>query len=219
MSENSQKFPTSKLQERYGTARSRIYSRLDALHIKPARQGKGNKTYITSDQLQLMDELHAHLKAGGKIDEFVQQCQASGRIVIPEKPKEKPSTETAIVHQAEVQMTASQHQAEAHETTSSSETNIQDQIENLEVQKRKRVRLKDIQEVNEHAQRRAFDKAATEEMLTMYYSATEEFTIPGLKEQLEQHRAECKQAKKKGMAAYEVKDFLSEAFQMAGINF
>lgn len=223
MSENFEKFPTSKLQERYGTARSAIYSRLNALRIKPARQDKGNKTYITNDQLQLMDDLNAHMKDGGKIEEFVQQCITDGRIVVLEKPAVEPTTETAIVRQTETQMTASQHQVEAQATTFeteiSPEANIQDKIENLQVQKRKRVRLKDIQEVNEHAQRRAFSKAVTEETLTMFYEATEEFTIPGLKEQLEQHRAACRQARVKGMAAYDVNDFLSEAFQIIGINF
>ncbi len=223
MSENSEKFPTSKLQERYGITRSAIYSRLDALHIKPARQGKGNKTYITSDQLQLMDDLNAHMKGGGKIEEFVQQCITDGRIVVLEKPAEESTiSETAIVRHTETQTTASQHQetdlATTKKTAINPEARRQNKIENLQAQKGERVRFSDIQEVNERAQKRAFDKAVAEEELVLIYEATEEFA-PELKEQLEQHRAACRQARKKRMEAYDVNDFLSQAIQMTGIKF
>lgn len=140
-------FPTNKLLEKYGIVRSVLYGRLKALNIKPIRQGK--RTYITDDQLQLMDDLHAHLKSGRTKEEFVQQCQASGRIVVLEKPAVESAISTAIVHKNEIQMTASQHQVSAQPTTKEteigSEASRQNEIENLQVQKRKQVRLKDIQ--------------------------------------------------------------------------
>ena len=212
---------TTQLQKRYGITKATVYRMLRALSIKPMR--KGNKSYLTADQLQLADDLNAYMKSSGTMEEFVQQCQASGKIVALEKPAlVEPTTETAIVHHNEVQITALQHQEAAQATTKETALNSratrQDKIENLQVQKRKQTRLKDIQEVNERAQKRAFDKAMLEEELLLIYEATEEFG-PELKEQLAQHRAACNQARVKAMAAYDVDDFLSEAIQMTGIKF
>lgn len=205
------KNPTSELPERYGVVRSAIYKRLDDLHIKPTRQG--NKSYINDDQLQLMDDLHAHLEAGGRTEEFVQQRIASGELV--------PAKTEAIVTQTQAhEMTTSQPQslAATDEILIDPESSGQDMIADLQAQKAEQVQIEDIQEVHERAQQRAFAKAAAEETLTLIYEATEEFTIPGLKEQLEQHRAACRQARAK--RATSVNDFLSKslAFRMTGAN-
>jgi len=72
-------FLTSELTQRYDLSKAVIYKRLKFLHIKPYRQE--NRSYINGEQLKLMDDLHAHLKAGGKKDEFIQQWMADSKIL------------------------------------------------------------------------------------------------------------------------------------------
>ena len=206
MNENSEnaKFPTKNLQQRYGIAKSVVYNRLDALSVKPQRQG--NKSYINALQLTLMDDLNSHMKAGGRKEEFVRECLVNGRII--------PAQTEAMITQTQAhEMTASQPQAlvVANESEIDPEFSGQDMVAALQAQKGEKVQNSDIQEINERAQQRAFVKAVTEETLTLIYEATEEFTIPGLKEQLEQHRAACRQAESKRTAAHNVNDFLSKS--------
>lgn len=99
------KFPTRKLPERYKVSKRLVYKRLGALHIKPIKEGKNS--YITAEQLQLMDDLHAHLKAGRKTNEFVQQRIATGEIFLIQEAV----PEAALVTQTQAQaMTVSQTQ-------------------------------------------------------------------------------------------------------------
>lgn len=202
---------TSELPERYKVVRSVVYKRLEDLHIKPQR--RDNRSYLSDEQLQLMDDLHAHLGNNGKTEEFVQQCIEQGRIV--------PDQTEALVTQAQAhEMTTSPPQSlgTTDEILINPESSGQDMVADLQAQKGEKVQLSDIQEVDERAQQRAFAKAAAEETLTLIYEATEEFTIPGLKEQLEQHRAACRQAKAKRGTS--VNDFLSKtlAFRTTGAN-
>ena len=205
---NSENFLTSELQNKYEVTKAVVSSRLKALQIEPYKQD--NRFYITSAQLQLMDDLHAYLQAGGKIDEFVQQQITVDKIVSPQ-------TEVIVV-QSETQTTTtpqSQQEHQAIEEIASFELTQQEMIENLQAQKGEQVSRQDIQEVHERAQQRAFVKATAEETLTLIYEATEEFTIPGLKEQLDKHREACRQARGKRTAGHNVNDFLSKslAFQ------
>ena len=91
--DTTHKFPTNELPKRYEIGRSVVYSRINALQIKPSRQGI--KSYITDVQLQMMDDLNAHLKDGGRTNNFVQQCIADGSIVLSE-----PVTEQTIFQRA-----------------------------------------------------------------------------------------------------------------------
>ena len=61
-------FPVSQLQSRYSIGKQAVYNRLDALDIKPFKEG--NRSYITADQLRLLDELHQHIAAGGTMADF-----------------------------------------------------------------------------------------------------------------------------------------------------
>jgi hypothetical protein len=61
-------YPVSELQSRYNIGKQAVYNRLDALHIKPEKQG--NRSYITLEQLELLDELHDHITAGGTMADF-----------------------------------------------------------------------------------------------------------------------------------------------------
>jgi hypothetical protein len=63
------RIPVSQLMERYGLVKSAVYTRLDALGIE--RERVGNKAYVNAQQLALLDELHAFIKAKGTIPEFL----------------------------------------------------------------------------------------------------------------------------------------------------
>lgn len=61
-------YPVSQLMSRYGIGKQAVYNRLDALNIKPTKQG--NRSYISLDQLQALDSLHDHIAAGGTMANF-----------------------------------------------------------------------------------------------------------------------------------------------------
>jgi DNA-binding Lrp family transcriptional regulator len=63
--------PISQLPSRYGIARSNLYNRFKDLQIEPLKQGK--KAFVNASQLQLLDQLHAHLQQGGITSEFIKQ--------------------------------------------------------------------------------------------------------------------------------------------------
>jgi hypothetical protein len=63
------RLPVSQLPDRYNLVRSAVYTRLDALGIKPERVG--NKSYVNAAQLRLLDELHQFIQAGGTTAEFL----------------------------------------------------------------------------------------------------------------------------------------------------
>ena len=81
------RFPVSQLPERYGIKRTALYKRLSALSIKPQKQG--NKSYIDGDEVEQLDQLHAHIQRGGGINDFgseseqlqVEQTDSTGQLV------------------------------------------------------------------------------------------------------------------------------------------
>lgn len=64
------RLPVSLLSERYGIVRSAVYTRLDALGIKP--QKVGNKAFVTAEQIKVLDELHQVIERGGTTAEFLE---------------------------------------------------------------------------------------------------------------------------------------------------
>ncbi|NKB17142.1 MAG: hypothetical protein HC770_01860 [Pseudanabaena sp. CRU_2_10] len=86
-------FPVADLQERYSIGRSQVYSRLDALAIKPEKHG--NKAYLNADQLARMDALHEHLRSGGAIADFTQ----------PKSPGNTRQNKSAGQHQTSTEQT------------------------------------------------------------------------------------------------------------------
>jgi hypothetical protein len=62
-------YPVSELFSRYGKSRDVVYKRLNALKIRPHKL-EGNRSYITLEELQLMDALHQHVQAGGEVSDF-----------------------------------------------------------------------------------------------------------------------------------------------------
>ncbi|NEP13743.1 MAG: hypothetical protein F6K14_26785 [Symploca sp. SIO2C1] len=61
-------FPVSQLQERYGIGKQAIYNRLEALSIKPFKEGK--HSYVTASDLRSLDRLHNHIQSGGSMADF-----------------------------------------------------------------------------------------------------------------------------------------------------
>ena len=61
-------YPVSELQERYGIGKQAVYNRLEALKIKPLKQG--NRSYINSEQLEVLDRLDEHIASGGTMADF-----------------------------------------------------------------------------------------------------------------------------------------------------
>lgn len=62
------RLPVNQLVERYNLARSAVYTRMEALGIKPEKVG--NKAYLNAQQIRLMDELHVFINSGGTTAEF-----------------------------------------------------------------------------------------------------------------------------------------------------
>ena len=62
------RLPISSLTDRYGIGRTALYDRLKALGIEPTKDGR--KSYLKSEQIQLLDQLHHHLSQGGTFDNF-----------------------------------------------------------------------------------------------------------------------------------------------------
>ena len=62
--------PTANLKGRYGINRSALYKRFEAASVKPVKLSSRNKTFISQEQLQLLDELDQHIKDGGTLSEF-----------------------------------------------------------------------------------------------------------------------------------------------------
>lgn len=75
------RIPVNQLSGRYTLARSAVYTRMDALEIRPRRIG--NKAYITGDELRLLDELHAFIQNGGTNAEFREMKGIQGNPQVP----------------------------------------------------------------------------------------------------------------------------------------
>jgi hypothetical protein len=64
------RFPVSQLQDRYSLARSAVYKRLEQLRIAPQRVGQ--RSYISAQDLRLLDDLHRFINQGGSAAEFIE---------------------------------------------------------------------------------------------------------------------------------------------------
>ena len=64
-------FPVSQLQSRFNIGKQAVYNRLDALDIKPFKEG--NRSYLKPEQLELLDKLHEYVTQGGTMAEFKSQ--------------------------------------------------------------------------------------------------------------------------------------------------
>lgn len=64
------RLPVNQLPDRYRLARSAVYTRIDALGIRPEKIG--NRSYVNAEQLRLLDELHQFIQSGGTTAEFLE---------------------------------------------------------------------------------------------------------------------------------------------------
>lgn len=65
------RFPVADLPDRYSIGRTTLYERMGVLAFKPEKQG--NKSYVSGQQLQELDDLDAHIKRGGVLSDFGQR--------------------------------------------------------------------------------------------------------------------------------------------------
>ncbi len=207
---------TSQLPERYGISKSRVYERMNALHIQTFKEN--GRACISPSSLRLMDDLNSYLKTKqGEIKDFFQQCLDEGRIVFPKTPQledletEATVTKSEAIAPQSVPVVAQQPQFPVEASKESSQSTIAQ----LQAQRGQQTRASDIQEVAEQAQIQAFNRIVAREKMTLIYEATEDFTVPGLREQLEEHRAANREARQSRNAAHEVNDFLAEAVALA----
>jgi hypothetical protein len=64
-------FPVELLEDRYQLGHNALYNRLHRLGIKPFKVSR--RAYITAEELERLDRLHAHLQQGGTIQDFLAQ--------------------------------------------------------------------------------------------------------------------------------------------------
>lgn len=62
------RFPVADLSQRYKIGKSAVYDRLKVLAIQPIRDGR--KSYISTEDLERLDELDRHFSAGGTLETF-----------------------------------------------------------------------------------------------------------------------------------------------------
>lgn len=61
-------YPVTELQRRYSVGKQTVYNRLDRLDIKPFKEKR--RSYVTADQVRLLDELHRHIVSGKTMADF-----------------------------------------------------------------------------------------------------------------------------------------------------
>lgn len=191
------------LPKRYSVSQVIVNSRIEALNLEPHKDGK--KLYLNSGQLALMDELDAHLKGGGEIDEFVCEQIAQGRIV-----DSAPDAEAIILSPPEEAVVKSEQlpQESAEEITFVIPS--QNTIADLQEQRQIKITEADFAEATARAQNRATAKLIVEDTLVVVFETSEDLMVPRLKEQLQQHRQMLKESRSNRGIANAVSDFLSQ---------
>jgi hypothetical protein len=67
------RYPVKSLMERYNITRSVLYNRFKGLGIVPKKFGR--QSYVTGEELVLLDRLHEYVQAGGYITGFIRNYQ------------------------------------------------------------------------------------------------------------------------------------------------
>jgi hypothetical protein len=62
--------PIKDLSQQYGVSKTAFYNRLTALGVEPMK--RGTKSYISSQQLELLNELHQYMHSGGTMADFME---------------------------------------------------------------------------------------------------------------------------------------------------
>ena len=80
--------PVADLPKRYGIGRSQFYERRDRLGLK--FESRGNRSFASGEQVDLLDALHDHIKAGNTIDSFINSL-----------PTKAPQSQLATIEQSD----------------------------------------------------------------------------------------------------------------------
>ncbi len=159
----------------------------------------------------------------------VRECIESGRIdpssikpkkkrksaapQIAELPPEESSEIVVATQQMETVVTSSQLPPQKNrEELRFAEPPLQ-VLAQLEAQKQQRISQEDLAEANERSQYRAATKVVAEDVLARMYEVTEQFTVPGLKEQVDEQRRKLKESRSNQGFVNAGNDFLSQMFQ------
>lgn len=176
-------FLTSELDEKYGIRKTAKNERLKALYIKPIRQGRN--FLINAEQLQLMDDLNAHLKTGGKTEDFVQERIADGRIVLPRIDE---ANEPEAGEEAESSALVTQEQTQALTQSPKQEVIL---VEPLPVESvSPHITDQELEAMDRQAQYIASRRYVATQELADYYTHTGSFTDPEVIERIRQRRAQ-----------------------------
>jgi hypothetical protein len=81
------RFPVKSLMERYNITRSVLYNRFKGLGIVPTKFGR--QSYVTGEELALLDQLHEYIQAGGYITGFIREFKIDDETetLPPEQPQ------------------------------------------------------------------------------------------------------------------------------------
>ncbi len=91
MSGEVDRYPVSQLPARYDDlARSAFYKRMDALGIKPVRIGA--RSYVSAEDVALLDELNRFIQGGGSAPEFVEMMGLN----VPESEADPPAESSGL---------------------------------------------------------------------------------------------------------------------------
>ncbi len=93
MSGEVDRYPVSQLPARYDDlARSAFYKRMEALGIKPVRIGA--RSYVSAEDVALLDELHRFIQGGGSTPEFVEMMGLN----VPEPEADLPAESSELAN-------------------------------------------------------------------------------------------------------------------------
>lgn len=67
-------FPTPALQERYGVGKQSVCDRINHLGFKSSKFGRN--TYVSLEELELLDAVHRHMEAGNSLGSFKKSSSA-----------------------------------------------------------------------------------------------------------------------------------------------
>lgn len=96
----------AQLQERYGITKKPLYSRAKALGLEFSKNSD-NKSFANQKQVELLDQLHLHLKEGGILKNFVPfaEVEIDNGHDTPGNTATRPTTQHATQHKEDYAIT------------------------------------------------------------------------------------------------------------------
>jgi len=95
------KLPVKDLPSRYNIRRTALYTRFTAANITPEKDG--TRSYISKEELEELDRLDAHIRTGGKLEEFKPTLQQNNETIVHLTPAvDRPDNFTESLQLVEV---------------------------------------------------------------------------------------------------------------------